>query len=125
MFNNTEFETVVENNYCTHNPLKGVLNGFLIQVREIINAPNTLRKATKYISALIIKNFSQNFRIFSKYFFGKKYINLNFYEKFLKYVEVRSTFSLQFCSSFNLRVLSVQSDENNFLETPKIDFRLN
>ena len=22
--NNTEFETVVENNYCTHNPLKGV-----------------------------------------------------------------------------------------------------
>jgi hypothetical protein len=23
--NNTEFETVVENNYCTHNPLKGVV----------------------------------------------------------------------------------------------------
>jgi hypothetical protein len=23
--NNIEFETVVENNYCTHNPLKGVL----------------------------------------------------------------------------------------------------
>jgi hypothetical protein len=23
--NNTEFETVVEINYCTHNPLKGVV----------------------------------------------------------------------------------------------------
>jgi hypothetical protein len=27
--NNTEFETVVENNYCTHNPLKEVPIGFL------------------------------------------------------------------------------------------------
>jgi hypothetical protein len=27
--NNNEFETVVENNYCTHNPLEGVVNAKL------------------------------------------------------------------------------------------------
>jgi hypothetical protein len=65
--------------------LKGVLNGFLIQVRDIITAPNSLRKATKCIVALIItKNvdFSQIFEFFQIFSFEKKYINLNFKEKF-------------------------------------------
>ena len=38
---------------------KGVLNGFLIQVRDIKTAPNSLRKDTKCISALIIKKISR------------------------------------------------------------------
>jgi hypothetical protein len=69
--------------------VKGVLNGFLIQVRDIITAPNSLKKATKCTSGLIIKkNFEiflkifEFFQIFSKYFFEKKYINLNLNEKF-------------------------------------------
>ena len=39
--------------------LKGVLNGFLIQVRDIKTAPNSLRKDTKCISALILKKISR------------------------------------------------------------------
>jgi hypothetical protein len=55
--------------------LKGVLNGFLIQVRDIITAPNSLRKDPKCISVLIIEKIFlkilEFFQIFSKYFFEK------------------------------------------------------
>jgi hypothetical protein len=38
--NNTEFETVVENNYCTHNLLKGVLVAGFMRLFGLKNAPN-------------------------------------------------------------------------------------
>ena len=67
----------------------GVLNGFLIQVRDIITAPKSLRKATKFIYALIIKKIFEIFlkiyeffQIFFKYFFGKKFVNVNVNGKF-------------------------------------------
>ena len=82
-----EKQRISEKNESSH--FKGVLNGFLIQVRDIKTAPNSLRKDTKCISALIIKkNFEiflkifEFFQIFFKYFFEKKYINLNFNENF-------------------------------------------
>ena len=65
---------------CSHG-LKGVLNGFLIQVWNIITAPNSLRKATKFISALIIR---KNFEIFPKKILRKNLKKLENFEKNLE-----------------------------------------
>jgi hypothetical protein len=37
--------------------VKVVLNGFIFQARDMVNAPNTLRKATKCISGHTTKKF--------------------------------------------------------------------
>jgi hypothetical protein len=64
--------------------VKEVLNGFLFQARDMVNAPDGLRKATKCIAGHTRKKNFENFlkifevlQIFSKYFFGTKYINLD------------------------------------------------
>ena len=84
-------------------PILGVLAGFLFQVKDMINARNRLRKATKYISGHTIKKisrifskFSSFFRVFRSIFFWEKYINLNFNEKSSKLVKVISSFNFSF-----------------------------
>ena len=52
----------------TFGTFKGVLNGFLFQARDMVNAPNGLRKATKCISGHTRKKISRIFAKFSRFF---------------------------------------------------------
>jgi hypothetical protein len=126
--NNTEFETVVENNYCTHNPLKRVLvAGFMRPQGQYKCSKMTRGDKKVHYRPTHQKNFPKFLRFFDffpRIFFKMKFKNnvcLNLTTRTLKYHLDVSQLSDQCFRSFLLSLLTKKSKHflfENFLVGP-------